>query len=102
MDGFKRIFRTAAFRNYRLFFAGQRISLIGTWMQRVAKHRLVYHLASSVFLPGPVSFPGLIPAFVISPFAGVLASAPAAAFIHCNTDMDHSAGRHPLAETAGR
>ena len=72
-NGFKRIFRTLGSRNYRLFFTGQSISLIGTWMQRVAMSWLVYHLTSSEFLLGLVSFLGLIPVFVLSPFAGVLA-----------------------------
>lgn len=72
-NGFKRIFRTLSSRNYRLFFTGQSISLIGTWMQRVAMSWLVYHLTSSEFLLGLVSFLGLIPVFVLSPFAGVLA-----------------------------
>jgi len=72
-NGLKRIFRTLSFRNYRLFFTGQSISLIGTWMQRVAMSWLVYRLTSSEFLLGLVSFLGLIPVFVLSPFAGVLA-----------------------------
>jgi len=71
--GFRRIFRTLAYKNYRLFFIGQSISLIGTWMQRVAMSWLVYHLTASEFLLGLVSFLGLIPVFVLSPFAGVLA-----------------------------
>jgi MFS family permease len=71
--GFRRIFRTLAYKNYRLFFIGQSISLIGTWMQRVAMSWLVYHLTDSEFLLGLVSFLGLIPVFVLSPFAGVLA-----------------------------
>ena len=73
INGLRRIFRTLASRNYRLFFTGQSISLIGTWMQRVAMSWLVYHLTSSEFLLGLVSFLGLIPVFVLSPFAGVLA-----------------------------
>jgi MFS family permease len=72
-NGFRRIFRTLGSRNYRLFFTGQSISLIGTWMQRVAMSWLVYHLTSSEFLLGLVSFLGLIPVFVLSPSAGVLA-----------------------------
>ena len=73
INGLRRIFRTLSSRNYRLFFTGQSISLIGTWMQRVAMSWLVYHLTSSEFLLGLVSFLGLIPVFVLSPFAGVLA-----------------------------
>jgi len=73
INGLKRIFRTLASRNYRLFFTGQSISLIGTWMQRVAMSWLIYQMTSSKFLLGLVSFIGLIPVFVLSPFAGVLA-----------------------------
>jgi MFS family permease len=73
INGFKRVFRTLASRNYRLFFTGQSVSLIGTWMQRVAMSWMVYRLTSSEFLLGLVSFLGLIPVFLFSPFAGVLA-----------------------------
>ena len=72
-NGFRQIFRALGARNYRLFFIGQSISLIGTWMQRVAMSWLVYRLTDSEFLLGVVSFLGLIPVFVLSPFAGVLA-----------------------------
>ncbi len=72
-SGLKNLFRTLASRNYRLFFAGQSISLLGTWIQRVAMSWLVYRLTSSEVLLGTVSFLGLIPVFVLSPFAGVLA-----------------------------
>ncbi len=72
-SGLKNLFRTLASRNYRLFFAGQSISLLGTWIQRVAMSWLVYRLTSSEVLLGTVSFLGLIPVFVFSPFAGVLA-----------------------------
>jgi MFS family permease len=69
---FKTIFRSLQFRNYRLFFAGQSISLIGTWMQRIAMPWLVYHLTGSAFLLGLVSFAGQIPTFLLSPVAGVV------------------------------
>jgi MFS family permease len=68
----KIIFRSLQYRNYRLFFTGQSISLIGTWMQRIAMPWLVYHLTGSAFLLGVVSFAGQIPTFLLSPFAGVL------------------------------
>src|SRR5215469_1287099 len=58
-------------RNYRLFFAGQSISLIGTWMTRIATSWLVYRLTDSAFLLGIVSFAGQIPAFFLAPLAGV-------------------------------
>jgi MFS family permease len=60
-------------RNYRLFFAGQGISLIGTWMQRVAMSWLVYRLTGSPFLLGSVDFAGQITAFSVGPLAGMLA-----------------------------
>jgi MFS family permease len=69
--GFKSIYRSLKYRNYRLFFSGQSISLIGTWMQRIAMPWLVYSLTDSVFLLGLVSFAGQIPTFLLSPFAGV-------------------------------
>ncbi|HUL43614.1 MAG TPA: MFS transporter [Bacteroidota bacterium] len=71
--GFKLIFRTLRYRNYRLFFGGQLISLIGTWMQTVALTWLVYRITNSVFLLGIVGFAGQLPALVFSPFAGVIA-----------------------------
>lgn len=58
-------------RNYRLFFSGQTISLIGTWMTRIATSWLVYRLTGSAVLLGVVGFAGQIPAFVLGPFAGV-------------------------------
>jgi MFS family permease len=69
---FKTIFRSLQYRNYRLFFGGQSISLIGTWMQRIAMPWLVYHLTGSAFLLGLVSFAGQIPAFLLAPIAGVI------------------------------
>jgi MFS family permease len=58
-------------RNYRLFFAGQGLSLVGTWMQRIAVSWLVYRLTGSAFLLGLVGFAGQIPTFVFASFAGV-------------------------------
>ena len=70
--GLTLIFRTLRYRNYRLFFAGQCISLIGTWMQQIALSWLVYRLTHSVFLLGMVGFVGQFPTFLFAPFAGVL------------------------------
>jgi MFS family permease len=64
-------FRALRSRNYRLFFGGQSISLIGTWMTRVATAWLVYRLTGSATLLGVVSFAGQIPAFFLAPLAGV-------------------------------
>jgi MFS family permease len=59
-------------RNFRLFFAGQSISLIGTWMTRVATSWLVYRLTRSPLLLGTVGFAGQIPTFLLAPLAGVI------------------------------
>ncbi|HEY2016134.1 MAG TPA: MFS transporter [Bryobacteraceae bacterium] len=59
-------------RNYRLFFSGQVVSLVGTWMTRVATSWLVYRVTDSPFLLGFTSFAGQIPIFFLSPVAGVL------------------------------
>ncbi|WP_205503687.1 MFS transporter [Rufibacter psychrotolerans] len=66
------MFRALRYRNYRLFFTGQSISLIGTWMQQIAMSWLVYRLTNSVFLLGMVSFANQIPSFLLGPFAGVI------------------------------
>ena len=70
---FQHVFRALKHRNYRLFFAGQSISLVGTWMQQVALSWLVYRMTNSPFLLGIVGFIGQIPTFLFSPFAGVFA-----------------------------
>ncbi|HEY0272415.1 MAG TPA: MFS transporter, partial [Chitinophaga sp.] len=67
------LFRSLRSRNFRLYFTGQFISLIGTWMQRVAIAWLVYRLTNSEFMLGLVSFAGLIPSLILSPYAGALA-----------------------------
>lgn len=64
-------FRALRSRNYRLFFIGQGISLVGTWMTRLATAWLVYRVTDSAFLLGVVSFAGQIPSFFIPPLAGV-------------------------------
>jgi MFS family permease len=69
----KSILRSFRHRNFRLFFIGQNISMIGTWMQRIAVGWLVYRLTNSAFLLGIVGFSSQIPAFLLAPFAGVLA-----------------------------
>jgi len=70
--GLKTVFRSLRHRNYRLFFVGQGISLVGTWMQQVAMLWLVYSLTNSIFLLGIVGFTSQIPAFVFAPVAGAL------------------------------
>lgn len=68
----RRALRALNSRNYRLFFSGQSVSLVGTWITRVATSWLVYRLTGSDLLLGVVSFCGQIPTLVLAPFAGVL------------------------------
>src|SRR5678815_1840650 len=63
--------RALSHRNYRLFFAGQGTSLVGTWITRVATSWLVYRLTGSALILGLVGFAGQIPTFLLAPFAGV-------------------------------
>jgi len=70
-SGASHAWRALKHRNFRLFFGGQSISLIGTWMTRVATGWLVYRLTGSALLLGTVSFAGQIPTFLFAPFAGV-------------------------------
>ena len=66
------LLRALRHRNYRLFFAGQTVSLVGTWITRIATSWLVYRLTGSALLLGVVSFCGQIPTLFLAPFAGVL------------------------------
>jgi MFS family permease len=66
-------FRALNHKNFRLYFGGQGISIIGTWVQRIALTWLVYRLTNSAFLLGVVGFSGQIPLLIITPFAGVFA-----------------------------
>ena len=59
-------------RNFRLYFGGQSVSLIGTWVQQIALGWTIYELTHSSLLLGIVSFAGQLPLFVVTPFAGVL------------------------------
>ena len=68
---FKFLMRALAYRNYRLFFGGQGLSLIGTWMQQIAMSWLVYRMSGSVFLLGLIGFTGQIPTVIFGSFAGV-------------------------------
>jgi len=70
---FKFILRALHHRNYRLFFGGQSISLIGTWMQQIAMSWLVYRLTNSALLLGIVGFSSQIPVFLFASIAGVYA-----------------------------
>ena len=65
--------RSLRHRNFQLFFSGQLISLVGTWMQTVAQSWLVYRMTNSPLLLGAVSFAGQIPVFPMAPLAGMVA-----------------------------
>jgi len=67
------ILRAFRHRNYRLFFGGQGLSLVGTWMQQIAVSWLVYRLSGSALVLGLVGFVGQSPALFAAPVAGVLA-----------------------------
>jgi MFS family permease len=71
--GAREALRALRYPNFRLFFGGQAISLIGTWMQSVAESWLVYRLTGSEVLLGFVGFAGQIPVFLLAPFGGALA-----------------------------
>ncbi len=66
------VVRAMRYRNYRLFFGGQGVSLVGTWMQSVAISWLVYRMTNSALMLGVVGFATQIPAFFLTPLAGVL------------------------------
>ena len=65
--------RALRYRNFQLFFSGQLISLVGTWMQNVAQAWLVYRITNSAALLGAVGFAGQIPVFLLSPAGGLAA-----------------------------
>ena len=69
---FSHAWRALRHRNFRLFFGGQSISLIGTWMTRIATSWLVYRLTKSSLMLGTVGFAGQIPTFLLAPLAGVV------------------------------
>ena len=64
--------RALRHHNYRLFWGGQLISLIGTWMQRTAQQWLVYRLTGSSLRLGQITFISFLPVLLLSPIAGVL------------------------------
>lgn len=72
-ENLKNLGKPFTFRNYRLYFSGHSISLIGYWMQRTAFEWLIYRVTESELYLGIVGFTMLVPIFFISPFAGVLA-----------------------------
>ena len=71
LSGIRFIFRALRYHNYRLFFFGQGLSLIGTWISRLATSWVVYHVTGSAFSLGLVGFVGQIPTFLVTPLGGV-------------------------------
>jgi MFS family permease len=71
--GWKLVLRALKYKNYRLFFGGQSVSLVGMWMQSIAMSWLVYRLTNSAILLGVIGFVNQIPSFILSPIAGVYA-----------------------------
>ena len=69
----KHSLRAFRYRNYRLFFYGQSLSIIGNWIQQVAMSRLVYRLTGSAWLLGVTGFAGQIAVFLFAPFGGLWA-----------------------------
>src|ERR1700733_7875272 len=65
--------RSLKHRNFQLFFSGQMISLVGTWMDNIAEAWLVYRLTGSSVLLGTVAFAGQIPIFLLGPLGGLVA-----------------------------
>src|ERR1035437_7521445 len=66
-------FRSLKHRNFRLFFGGQIISLVGTWMQTIAQSWLIYRLTGSSVLLGVLGFVSQIPIFLLAPIGGLAA-----------------------------
>jgi len=66
-------FRALAGRDFRLYFSGQSISLIGTWVQQVAFSWIAYHLTGSAFMLGLIAFCGQVPTLLLSPLGGMVA-----------------------------
>src|SRR5271169_2529979 len=70
---FRDMVRSLRHRNFQLFFSGQLISLIGTWMDNIAEAWLVYRLTGSSLLLGTVAFAGQFPVFLLAPLGGFVA-----------------------------
>ena len=67
------IFKAFRSYNYRLYFSGQSVSLIGTWMQRTAVYWLIYVQTHSAFMLGLAVFAAQFPSFLFSPLGGIVA-----------------------------
>ena len=69
----KHTFRALAEHDFRLYFYGQAVSLIGTWVQQVAMSWITYRVTGSAFMLGLITFSGQIPILLLAPVGGVLA-----------------------------
>ena len=93
--------RALRHRNFQLFFAGQLISLIGTWMQTVAQSWLVYRMTGSALLLGTVGFASQIPVFIMAPIGGIVADRHnRRRVVIAHADGVHDSGCHPRAADA--
>lgn len=72
MAGLSDTFRSLKYRNFKLYFIGQSISLVGTWMDRIAINWLVYTVSHSALMLGVVNFAGQIPTLLLSPYGGAI------------------------------
>jgi MFS family permease len=72
MQGLSATFRSLRYYNFKLYFLGQSVSLIGTWMERIAVNWLVYSMTHSALLLGVVNFAGQIPTLLLSPYGGAI------------------------------
>lgn len=70
-SGLPPLLRALAHRNFRLFYSGQVVSLLGTWMQQVAMNWLVYRLTDSALMLGLVGFAAQFPVLLFAPFGGL-------------------------------
>ena len=72
LSKYSHAWRALRHRNFRLFITGQSISVIGTWMTRVAMAWLVYRLTHSPWMLGAIGFANQVPSFLLAPVAGVI------------------------------
>ena len=96
------VFRAFRYRNYRLFFFGQGVSLIGTWTQQVAISWLVYRVTGSTLLLGVVAFSNQIPTLFLGPFAGVVADRVSRKRLLLEPRTFHDTGARPCRAGADR
>src|SRR5574344_3124049 len=67
-----KLFESLKYRNFKLYFLGQCVSMVGSWIQQIAMGWLVYRLTGSVTLLGIIVFLSQFPTFIITPFVSIL------------------------------